>query len=52
MARPKGTGFASHTKTLPESGFPSEAIASPYVGGLGGSTPLLVHFLGVSEKRT
>ena len=28
------------------------AVASPYVGGLGGSTPLLVHFLGVSEKRT
>ena len=22
----RGTGFASHTKTLPESGFPSEAI--------------------------
>ena len=28
MARPKGTGYASHTKTLPESGFPSEAIKS------------------------
>ena len=26
------------------------AVASPYVGGLGGSTPLLVRFLGVSEK--
>ena len=26
------------------------AVASPYVGGLGGSAPLLVRFLGASEK--
>ncbi len=25
-------------------------VASPYVGGLGGSAPLLVRFLGASEK--
>ena len=25
-------------------------VASPFEGGLGGSTPLLVRFLGVSEK--
>ena len=29
----RGTGFASHTKTLPKGGFPPEAIASsPYRG--------------------
>ena len=28
------------------------AVASPFEGGLGGSAPLLVRFLGASEKRT
>ena len=27
-----------------------EAVASPFEGGLGGSAPLLVRFLGASEK--
>jgi hypothetical protein len=31
-------------------GFCGFEFASPYVGGLGGSAPLLVRFLGASEK--
>ena len=31
-------------------GFCDSLFASPYVGGLGGSAPLLVRFLGASEK--
>ena len=37
MARPKGTGSASHTKTLTEGGLPPEAVTpAPYRGRLGG----------------
>jgi hypothetical protein len=39
-------------KPKENSGFCSFLFASPFEGGLGGSAPLLVRFLGASEKRT
>ena len=46
----RGKGSVNLTKIFAQGGFPPEQIASPFEGGLGGSAPLLVRFLGASEK--
>jgi len=50
IARPLGHRLRERYQDPDAGRLPPESVASPFEGGLGGSAPLLVRFLGANEK--